>query len=519
MIVEPSSPDREVQQSLLDMSVQHNLTQIHETPTKEGNLLDLVFTTNPSLIRSSTNVPGISDHDMVVTDSYIKPYVVKKPSRKCYRFDKAKWDDITKDLSDLSTNIEQLKNKNKSIEQIWSYFRDTVMTVVNRHVPSKLARSKKSLPWLTPQLRKMLKKKSKLYKTAKKSNSWGDFKKYQKQCQKQFRKAEWDYVNNIIGEGFDSNNSKPFWNYIKSKKQDNIGVAPLKLDGNLVTDSKGKANILINQFKSVFTIEKDSNKMPDVPHGHITNLEHFIITTEGVQKLLKRVNPAKAVGPDGIPNIVLKTCADTIAPALTQIFQLSIDTGDLPNDWRNANIAPVYKKSDRHAAENYRPVSLTSVSSKLLEHIICKQLLDHLERHNILTTLNHGFRSGYSCETQLAVTLHDLVTSFDKGKQTDVIILDFSKAFDTVPHKKLLHKLQEYGISGPLHQWLTNFLTKREMRVVVDGEQSDSVYVDSGVPQGTVLGPILFLSHQRSPKQCTVAGQIIRSRLLIIQKH
>jgi hypothetical protein len=122
-------------------------------------------------------------------------------------------------------------------------------------------------------------------------------------------------------------------------------------------------------------------------------------------------------------------------------------------------------------------------------------MLRHLEKNKVLTTLNHGFRSGYSCETQLLITINDLLKSYDKGKQIDMAILDFSKAFDTVPHKKLLHKLDQYGIRGPVHRWLTNFLTKRKMRVTLEGESSQQVTVDSGVPQGTVLGPILFLCH------------------------
>jgi hypothetical protein len=155
----------------------------------------------------------------------------------------------------------------------------------------------------------------------------------------------------------------------------------------------------------------------------------------------------------------------------------------------------VYKKGDKHAAENYRPVSLTSAPGKLLEHIIWKHIVKHLERHRILTSLNHGFRSGYSCETQLLVTLHDFMKAYDAGLQTDVAILDFSKAFDTVPHKKLLLKMDSYGIRGPINNWLNMFLTHRKMKVVVEGEQSVEVTVDSGVPQGTVLGPLLFLSH------------------------
>ena len=121
--------------------------------------------------------------------------------------------------------------------------------------------------------------------------------------------------------------------------------------------------------------------------------------------------------------------------------------------------------------------------------------MNHLEKHNILTSLNHGFRSGYSCETQLAVTIHDMLQSFDRKTQLDMAILDFSKAFDTVPHDRLLHKLNNYGIRGPLHAWLTTFLTKRKMRVALEGEFSNEATVESGVPQGTVLGPIFFFCH------------------------
>ena len=122
-------------------------------------------------------------------------------------------------------------------------------------------------------------------------------------------------------------------------------------------------------------------------------------------------------------------------------------------------------------------------------------MLKHFERHNILTSLNHGFRAGYSCETQLAVTIEVLTTSFDRSTKTDIAILDFSKAFDTVPHNKLLHKLKAYGIQGNLHLWIESFLCNRHMKVVVEGESSSEVTVDSCVPQGTVLGPLLFLCH------------------------
>ena len=140
------------------------------------------------------------------------------------------------------------------------------------------------------------------------------------------------------------------------------------------------------------------------------------IETHGVEKLLKNINTKKTCGPDMISKIVLKEFANEIAPLLSHIFQLSIDTGKLHKDWRNANMSPIFKKGDR----NYRPVSLTCVCCKLLERIICRQISNHIEQHNILIPLQHGFRSRHSCETQLITTTNDSMKTFDKKEQTDL---------------------------------------------------------------------------------------------------
>ena len=176
----------------------------------------------------------------------------------------------------------------------------------------------------------------------------------------------------------------------------------------------------------------------------------------------------KATGPDEIPTRLLKTLADELTPVISLFFQASLNQGIIPDDWKTANVVPVFKKGERNKAENYRPISLTSVTCKLLEHVICSSIMDHLDEHDILTNAQHGFRKQRSCTTQLILTIQDLAKSVDDREQVDVILLDFSKAFDRVPHMRLLHKLKFYGIADNTHAWISDFLRNRSQKVLLD---------------------------------------------------
>ena len=162
-------------------------------------------------------------------------------------------------------------------------------------------------------------------------------------------------------------------------------------------------------------------------------------------------------------------------------------------DWLSANVSPIFKKGDRGLASNYRSVSLTCVCCKLMENILVRHMLRHFDDENIISDKQHGFRKGHSCETQLITIVNDLLASADVGNRVDIAILDFSKAFDMVSHRRLMSKLDHYGIRGNIHKWISSFLNNRNQKVVIDGYSSDTISVDSGVPRGSVLGPILFL--------------------------
>ena len=256
------------------------------------------------------------------------------------------------------------------------------------------------------------------------------------------------------------NDSKSFYAYVRSKQKVRDKVGPLENNsGNITSDGFQMAEVLNEKFSSVVITEGISSLPVPFTKFEGNKLEHLgllFVTPEMIAKKIKKMKDNKSSGVDGIPPKLLKEIVEQISTPLAQVFNLSIEEGVVPSEWKEANITPLFKKDSRNKPENYRPVSLTSVVCKLLETLIRDHMVKFLVKHQLINTYQHGFLKARSCLTNLLCFLEEITKWVDDWSPVDVVYLDFQKAFAKVPHQRLLLKLKAHGIGNYVINWIEN---------------------------------------------------------------
>jgi hypothetical protein len=356
--------------NLIETTQEAGLEQVNHHPTRGQNILDLFFTNNTTLIQRVKVIPGICDHDIVLVDSLIKPMEIPKKTRKAYLYSKANFESLRNDLENFQK--EFLENySDKPVNDMWNFFHKNMEELQDKHIPSKMVTANNKVPWVDVSTRRGIRRKHRAYNRAKHTHDPKDWHKYRDLkhlVQKRIRQAYWKYINDMISLEDDPTH-KGFWSYIKRFKRDSVGISVLRSQGKSGTSPEDKAEMLNAQFSSVF-VEEDTKHIPPMDGDPFPDMDPIKVGVDGVAKLLSKLKPRKAAGPDNLPARVLKETAVQLAPILQKIYQCSIDQGEIPEAWRQANISPVYKKDDRCVPANYRPVSLTCILCKVLEHIV-----------------------------------------------------------------------------------------------------------------------------------------------------